>query len=438
MSTKKPIILILCLLLFPAIYLAVGCSDDPLVGPDAAQQSVGAFEPGIDELFAAEEKCGRRVDTDHAGAPPAELVTIDCMGTGLTFWPYTGTAFDGTPVDPMNLVFVGEANAVQIRAALMALDGDRTAFGLPAAYPFDQVWTDCLAGGVQVTWEEEGTWIGSVIQLSLGGYEPLRVHLRLFETGTERNGMPVTLGAAHFEVLIPGTADHQVLSWEFAEQIVVADLMRSGLLDAAMPMQPTGPVNPAPGFRTIDPSIYNLLPPELWAIVGPSGPVSEPVPIPTDGSAVILNLAGSVPVVAGTVTHTATLVYDQYVPRPFCSTGPYDWLYVQGAVEFESTFNVDRRGRYSYQGSYQGELVAVPLDMSIGQPIGPPFPATVKGFQKGHLSVRSSQVQAFDKKLSHEGAGTQMTYERLHILSSGWGLHQVFNRCFEESETLVD
>ena len=37
-------------------------------------------------------------------------------------------------------------------------------------------------------------------------------------------------GAAHFEVLIPGTTDHQVLSWIVARDLVVGDLMRSGLL----------------------------------------------------------------------------------------------------------------------------------------------------------------------------------------------------------------
>ena len=73
----------------------------------------------------------------------------------------------------------------------------------------------------------------------------------------------LTLGNAHFELLIPGTTDHQVLSWELAEQLVTVDMVRSGLLAAAPGS--TAPINAAPGFRQIPAEIYNLLPAELRA-----------------------------------------------------------------------------------------------------------------------------------------------------------------------------
>ena len=94
----------------------------------------------------------------------------------------------------------------------------------------------------------------------------MRVHLRLFRTEPPVwNGGGWTIGAAHFEIRIPGIADHQVLSWELAQQVVMVDFLRSGLLDPGLPMIPTGPINDAPSFRTIPAMIYNLLPPELIA-----------------------------------------------------------------------------------------------------------------------------------------------------------------------------
>ncbi|MCX5737031.1 MAG: hypothetical protein NTZ61_00755, partial [Proteobacteria bacterium] len=163
---------------------------------------------------------------------PTGIVTVTTVGKALEFWPYTGNSFAGTPVDPVNLVFTGQADPVRIRAALLALDGDRTSAGFPDAYPFNATWVDAIGGDVQTTYvgADEG-WVGSVVQLQLGGYDPLRIHLRLFRSEQPFGATGVwTLGAAHFEVLIPGTADHQVLSWELAKQVVVADLMRAGLL----------------------------------------------------------------------------------------------------------------------------------------------------------------------------------------------------------------
>src|SRR6187402_3050629 len=133
--------------------------------------------------------------------PPTGLVPIDVGGGGTaTIWPYTGESLNGVPSDPINLVFLGKADPVRIRAALLALDGDRTAFGLP---------------DVQTAYTDGPGWSGSIIQLQLGSYGPVRTHLRLFRTGiADGSGGAVTLGAAHFEVLIPGTTSHQVLSWE--------------------------------------------------------------------------------------------------------------------------------------------------------------------------------------------------------------------------------
>jgi len=68
---------------------------------------------------------------DHVPVPPAGLVTVPFGGDELTWWPYTVMDFSGDPVDPGNLIFAGQADPLRIRAALLALNGDRTAFGFP-------------------------------------------------------------------------------------------------------------------------------------------------------------------------------------------------------------------------------------------------------------------------------------------------------------------
>jgi hypothetical protein len=124
----------------------------------------------------------------------------------LRLWPFTGassTHADGPGEPPVRR----HADPVAIRDALLSLDGNRTAAGFPPVYPFDATWSDAI-GDAQTNWVEEEGWTGSSIQLQLGVYEPLRVHLRLFRTGAPfGDGGTWTVGAAHFEVMIPGTAD---------------------------------------------------------------------------------------------------------------------------------------------------------------------------------------------------------------------------------------
>jgi hypothetical protein len=135
-------------------------------------------------------------------APPADLVTVDVGGQSIEFWPWVANDLLGNPWDPASLILIGEANPVAIRAALMFLDGDRTAYGFPDAYPFNATWKDAM-GDAQATYGIPAGWVGSVIQLECGDYQPMRFHMRLFDMGDW------TLGTVHLEVFIPGTADHR-------------------------------------------------------------------------------------------------------------------------------------------------------------------------------------------------------------------------------------
>ena len=223
---------------------------------------------------------------------PAAHVTLPLGGSTVGFWPYTGAGLDGSASDPVNLIFVGQADPVAIRNALLALDGERG--GLPAGRAVQARWSDAM-GDVQATYVDGEGWTGSVIQLQLGDYAPLRVHLRLFRVGAPlADGSSWTVGAAHFEVLIPGTADHQVLSWELAEQIVAADLARSGLLAAGSPStaddQRCAVIPHHPG-RDLQRAAAEL----VALIGGPAQPVANDVPIGTDGQVPVLTLAGRAP-----------------------------------------------------------------------------------------------------------------------------------------------
>jgi hypothetical protein len=360
--------------------------------------------------------------------PPADLVTLDDAGQSLTFWPYTSQGLSTVPSDPINIVFVGHASPVAIRAALMALDGDRSSLGLPPVPPFNARWTDAL-GDAQGSYAAPGGWTGSVIQLALGDYQPIRVHLRLFSTQAPFGEGTWTLGGAHFEVLIPGTTEHQVLSWEVAQQIVVGDLMRSGLVSG---VSLTPMINAAPSFRGIPAPIYNGLPPELLALIGgPAQPVSQDVPLASDGRAALVELSGDAPLVAGDTVFDATLIWGQLVPRPFCSSGPLDWVYVEGPVHLTRTSTQDASGTYSFVSNYEGRVRVTPMNVTVNPPVpnGAPFDAVVTGNQSGQILGTDFVLSAHDRRIANEPNGIGMLRSRLRVGSRGEDFYDVKVRC---------
>jgi hypothetical protein len=336
------------------------------------------------------------------GAPeaPAPLVTVNFGESSQKFWPFTGTNFSGVPQDPVNLIFVGQADPRAIRAALLSLDGNRTALGFPDVFPFNCTWSDAI-GDVQTAYGESEGWVGSAIQLACGPYGPIRFHLRLFDIGGW------TLGNAHFEVLIPGTTEHQVLNWELAEQLVVADFIRSGLLDATVPFIQTDGINPSP-FREIPAVIYNGLPEDLKALIGgPPGSVSTPVLIATDGKATVLNLAQSVggqPVVA---RQDFVIQFDQVIPKPFCTSGPFDYIYVKGPVSLSQTVVMSPSGNFTSQFQAQGNLELTPVDPSTNPPtpIGETYRAVVNEHHKGIVTDNQTLVSSFQMRTEIPATG---------------------------------
>lgn len=321
----------------------------------------------------------------NGGRPsrPAGTLSVQLGNDAETLWPYTGTDFS-TPSDPINLVFLGEADPRQVRQALMSVGGDRTAFGIPNQFPFNCVWADAI-GRHQTAWAKADGWQGSAIQMQCGDYGILRFHLRLFREGSR------TLGNAHFEVLIPGTTDHEVLSWEFAEQFVKLDMSRSGAL-AAPPVE-TVPISPAPGFGTIRTVIFNGLPVALRFALGlPLANQTDPVPRPTDGKATVLTLWPPLDRERTAAHREYDQIFNQVIPRPFCSAGPLDYLKVQGPIHFVHDVGTTRFGSYEATFTASGLLDVVPLNPLTGEVTGAPFQARVTERHRSFLTDYKGQA----------------------------------------------
>ncbi len=322
---------------------------------------------------------------------PAPLVTVTAPAGSLTFWPYTRDDLKDGPSDPLNLVFAGAADARDLRAALMFLNGDRTAFGFPDAFPFNCTWRDAM-GDAQFTYADPAGWVGNGIQLECGEYGVLRFHLRLFDAGAW------IVGGVHLDLLIPGTADHQVISWELPQQLVMVDLLRTGLLDPGFPLFPSDPINDAPSFRDVPAPVYNGLPVELRAAIGgPLGDVTDAWPLPNDGSATVFNVTGTAESERMVVRRELNFQYDQVLPKPFCTEGLLDYLYVTGPVKLVQELVVTPSGNYLSNYRASGHLDITPVNPLTNPPtpIGETYQAVIADMDRGIVTDQVTLASRF-------------------------------------------
>jgi len=323
-----------------------------------------------------------RPELRHQVLPASPLATIATDDGSTRILPYL-TDDLVTPQDPVNLVFTGTADPREIRNALLGLDGVRGA-PFPPVFPFTCTWSDAIGGLMAGFGESEG-WGGTAIQLQCGSYGPIRFHLRLVKLGG------FTIGNAHFELLIPGTTDHQVLSWELAEQLVTYDLARTGLLGAA-PF-PTAAMTAAPAHRAIPAVIYNLLPADLRLLIGgPAGNVTADVGIANDGHATAFDLAGRAPAIAPETSQREVIQFNQLIPKPFCATDPFDYLMVQGPVTLEQEVRTGIGGEVRRSFRAHGSLDALPIDGATGIPEGRAFRAEVSERQDSRAGDDGGEV----------------------------------------------
>jgi len=388
-----------------ALFAVWACSDEP--GPTA---------PDVGPATVV----GMAEDAPLAAASLADLVTRSIAGTDATFWPYTGrTPTLGDAADPINLILVGDADPRTIRARLMALDGDRSSFNLPPVAPFDCTWTDAI-GGTQAVYVEGHGWSGSVVQLQCGAYETLRIHLRLFRVGD------LTFANAHLDTRIPGTTDHEVISWELSRALTALDLQR---IDASMVGAAAG-ITASPTYRSVlapifqgiqaDPGTYALLVtpaalglPATWASLSPTGDLLN------DGNAVIFSVP-SVPTDGGAVIsrQTVKIKFAQVIPRPFCTAGGQDLLQVVGPVTLTQQVVASPSGAFHTRYHAKGHLdvqQVMPTGPGTFAPVSEPYRALVNQHGRGVMTDQINMVNDIQLRMEIRPRGGERGQLMLNV-----------------------
>jgi hypothetical protein len=334
-------------------------------------------------------------------APPG-LRYVSFAGQNQMIWPYTTAHFPAHEQDPVNLIFVGQADPRNIRAALLALNGNRPHF--PPAPMFACTWRDAI-GGHQAAYSNAVTWIGSAIQLECGEFQSVRFHLRIFSAGAW------TLVNAHLDVLIPGTTDHEVIAWELARQLVVYDFQRSGLLAPGAPLGETEVIHPRV-FRQIHPAILAGLPPDLLGLLLQTNSIMPDGRLMTSGRATILNLDAAAPAGPTSAFQEVPIQFNQVIPKPFCNGGN-DFVLVQGPVRLQQRVERTPDGTLSSLARGAGQLTVIPFDPATGQPIGPPSRAEIAERYLGVVTDQQNFVTMWQLREALEGpiAGQRLTLD---------------------------
>jgi hypothetical protein len=295
-------------------------------------------------------------------AAPGGLATV---AVNKEVWPYTSTGFSTTPQDPINLVFTGQASDPrQIREILLGLPGSGRPGPLAA---FNCTWSDAV-GDPQTGYSTDDGWVGSAIQLQCGNFYGPRFHIRMFRVGNE------TIANAHFEILIPGTNTHEVLSWELAQGLVTADMARSGFLAAAPTV--TGVINAAPYYRAVQPLVAAGLPPAQIAALGLSANGDGSLSIPSDGRASVLNVGGAPALTEGLVDSDFVITFGQVIPKPFCTAGTTGYLFASGPINVHMRSGIVD-GNFESTTTSQGTLNLVEFNPITRQPASAPYQGIV-------------------------------------------------------------
>ncbi|HUG27489.1 MAG TPA: hypothetical protein VMK53_04265, partial [Gemmatimonadales bacterium] len=201
----------------------------------------------------------------------------------------------------------------------------------------------------------------------------------------------------------PGTSDHQVVSWELAEQLVTYDLARAGVLAAAPGS--TGPLNDTPWFRTIPGFLHNLAAaadPAFAFLLSQLGLVNlanGDKGIPTDGMATVLVLAGSVPLIAATANQDFEVPFGQLIPKPFCLEGaPSPYLYVSGPVRLTLESRQAANGTFDQTMTARGRLTLTPWNPATNLPTGESYQAEVSEFQNSRIDHRGASIHGIQQQ----------------------------------------
>ena len=371
------------LLILSSAVFAVGACDD---------------ESGPTDVVSAIEYSTSAAVTSSTILNQTDLVIVDLDGSSLEFWPYTGrTPTLGDAADPINLVLRGGVDPRILRARSMFLDGDRSGFGMPDVFPFNCTWSDAI-GGTQSTFATSFGWSGSAVQLQCGTYDPARLHLRFFPFGDW------TVANSHFDLLIPGTTDHEVVSWELAEQIAWVDFLRLGGAPGLSDV-----INESPTYRQILAPVFRGLPAPLKGLLLATNSITEDGKLINNGVAQTITLA-NVPLAKGgadIARQEITIDFDQVIPRPFCTGDGEDFLKVTGPVILDQRVVYIPNGNFTSHYHAKGHLDVVQIDPSTGEPTSEPYRALVNQRGRSVLTDEVSMVNDIQLQMEIRTGGRE-------------------------------
>lgn len=365
--------------------------------------------------------------------PSAQTMIFSPAGSGLErlvtlstdrphrIWPFVARVPDrARPSDPVNVVIQG-LDARGVRAVLLSLDAERPAGALIPGIDPAARWQDAM-GAVQIAYGEGHGWTGGVVQLELGTYEGVRVHLRLFDLGN------LTVGNAHLDFLVPGTAEHAVLAWDAAAEVVRAELVRSGVLVEAPAVSER--ITPSP-YRDIPGAVLGVLPDGLrdWLALPAE---AERHPIRSSGRALIFQATQAEPGAPGIWTREIELPVETTLVKPFCRSAEDEWVHLKGTLRLSHRV-IQGAGRFSTSFTAQGLLRVTPLDAQQRNPSGIPYAARVSERYLGFIDdggPRASVVREHSEFLSDGGPGeTRAATERVLVEPGREPDHWVRQRC---------
>ena len=248
------------------------------------------------------------------------------------------------------------------------------------------VWMDGM-GYDQAAYVEPEGWVGDELQLVCATPDsPLgkedRFHVRLFRSG------PHTIGGAHFEINVPGTAEHEVLSWEMARDFVTDEIAR---LDMAAFQGEAEVFEPKDGtFRTVRGQVnYYVFATNnaFWARLGlldPPAPGLPAAPIPATGLAAVFAPSFTFVPVKSDFTLTDYRTYGVVTTKPFCGGAPVQ--ITGGPLTLRLRVQTNPSGKYQRTFTVAGYLKIKTLSTGVVQD------AVISQISRGMLTDNHGQV----------------------------------------------
>lgn len=362
-----------------------------------------------------------------AAPAPGGLTTVD--GTNIQLWPFLGQDLE-TAHDPLSLLVAGEGDPRRIRAALLSLDGDRSALPPPfsALAQFDCTWSDGI-GDEQATYVAALGWTASAIQLECGPFGPApRFHVRLFDAGG------AVLVGGHFEIQVPGTTDHEVLNFDLAKALVAADLLRAGII--GLPAPTGAPI--AAIVREIRTPVYDALvnDPQIGPLIplltgGPDKDTwntADPKPaviVPNDGHPLVAQTVHQFGSLGAGTSQSFVIELDQIIPKPFCAVNE-QLVHVSGPVHFSKGVTVHRDGRQISEIRIDGEVTVTPVLAP-----GDAYAARVGEMHFSWLTGDAHSVHWLNQQILLPARTRERGNHRLsfHVASAGPAEFKVIDRC---------